>query len=235
MCNPFCGNILIIHIMSKRNGGQNRNLAAGIPPFYICSGISLCIASFLSFFQRCIKLRTFRIHSAEDIIRRSIQNAGNFFYLICRQRRMQRADNGNPPSAACFKQKVDIFFPGNFQQLYAMLCYQLFVGSTHRFSLEQRFFHKRIRRLCSSHHFHHDSNLWILQDHLIIMNNFFLYRITGKISQIQHIFNLNLIPRSLTDQLAIGMKYFHHTGTHSSISQHCYLYHKSHSLPNIFK
>ena len=86
-----------------------------------------------------------------------------------------------------------------------MLCHQCFVGGHHAFSGHQALLHKSICGFDPAHYLYYDLNGRIFCDHLKIMYDFFLNRISREISQIQNVFYMDLIPGSLIDSFLIGL------------------------------
>ena len=86
-----------------------------------------------------------------------------------------------------------------------MFRHQFLVGGTHALSGFQRTLRKRIGRLQSAHHFHDNRHFRIIDDRLKIMNQDLLNRISRKISQIQHIFDVDLVSRFSVDTLMVSI------------------------------
>ena len=57
------------------------------------------------------------------------------------------------------------------------------------------------------------------------MNDLLLDRITRKIPQIQHIFDMYLIADSLVDRCAVCIDHFHDPGSYRAVAHHSYIYH----------
>ena len=107
-----------------------------------------------------------------------------------------------------------------------MLCNQCLIGCDNTLSRLKAAFHKCICRFNASHHLNYDTDFRIINDHIHIMNDLLLDRITRKISEIEYIFDIDLIGCTLIDDIAVRIDYFHDSGTHGAVSHYCYIYHR---------
>ena len=85
-----------------------------------------------------------------------------------------------------------------------------FIGCNNTFAGFQASFYKGVGRLDPSHNLHHDPDLRIIDDRINIMDDLLLDRISRKVSDIEHIFNIDLISCPLVDEFAVGVDHFHH-------------------------
>ena len=131
---------------------------------------------------------------------------------------MQRTDNGDAPSAAGLKHVIQIPFSGNFQKLCTVSGNQFFVGCAYTFFCQKGSLCKGIGRLHTSHHFHHNSHFRIVYNHVKIVNNLLLHRVSRKIPQIQYIFDVDLIACFFGDAAVIGVDDFYNAGPYGSVS-----------------
>ena len=88
---------------------------------------------------------------------------------------------------------------------------QFLIGSADTLSCFQRSSCEGIGRFQTAHNFHDDIHFRIVDDRLKIMNQDFLYRISREISQIQHIFDVDLIPCFSVDTFMVGIYYLYHS------------------------
>ena len=77
----------------------------------------------------------------------------------------------------------------------------------------------------ASHRLHHNADFRIIQDNIVVMNKHLLHRVSGKIPQIQNIFDFNLIRCFFVYRRMVFFNYLYHSGTDSSISENSNFYH----------
>ena len=191
LCNTFGINFFKIHVFSWDDRCKDRDLPACILSFHISSRICLCKSILLCFTENLFIVRSLVEHPGHHVIGCSVQDSCDFFDLITCQGWSKCPEDWNPPSHTCFKKEIHILFPCCFKECGSMLGNQRLIGCHNTFSCFQCFSDKGIRRFHTAHHFYYNSNLRIIQDNLIIMNNLFLDLISREIPQIQHIFYFN--------------------------------------------
>ena len=108
LCDTFCINILKINLLPGDERRKDRDLAAGIISFHIRFRIALRIAVVLSLFQDLIIISPFIKHLTEHIVGCSIQDACDFFDLVCCQAGIQCADDRDAAAHARFKQEIKL-------------------------------------------------------------------------------------------------------------------------------
>ena len=67
-------------------------------------------------------------------------------------------------------------------------------------------------RLNASHYFHYNADLRIVNNNVYVMYYLFLNRIAGEISEIKNIFYIDLVPRTLIDNVTICIYYLDYAG-----------------------
>ena len=116
------------YLMTEGKVGQNADLPSGINALNIGGGVCFGIALFLSQLQNLGKRRALLDHLGKDKVCGAIQNAVNLINAVCGHALRQRVQNGNAAANTGLEQIVDMILPCQFQQLTAMLGYQLLVG-----------------------------------------------------------------------------------------------------------
>ena len=134
---------------------------------------------------------------------------------------MQGADDGNAATHAGFKQKVDMLFGGDGQQLGALGGNQLLVGSDHRLAGLQAGLYKVIGRVQAAHHFHHHRNFGVTKDDVKVLDKFIAVRKLGKIPQIQDIFDFDGGAGLFCQRLGAFHYDFGHAGTYNAVPHKC--------------
>ena len=77
--------ILIVHVFSRHEGRENRNLPAGVVPLHVSLRISLRVAFILRLLQYLVKIDAFLVHLCENIVGRPVQNSRNAVNMLRRQ------------------------------------------------------------------------------------------------------------------------------------------------------
>ena len=93
--------------------------------------------------------------------------------------------------------------------------------------------YKRIGRFYPAHGFHHNPNLRIVGDHPVVMYDFILNWIPGKIADIQDIFYLNAFPGPFCNEFTVDIQHLHNARADRAVSHYCCFYHIS-SIPGIY-
>ena len=106
-----------------------------------------------------------------------------------------------------------------------MFRHQRLIGSHNALSCFQTSLHKGICRLNASHHLNYYFNLRIIDNHIHIMDDLLLDRIPRKIAEIKHIFHIDLICRSLIDDVSVRVDHLNYSGSHRAVSHYCYVNH----------
>ena len=95
--DAFRMDLLIADGLSRHEGSQDGDLAAGVVPFHIRFGIALRIALFLGLLQAFLKAASVLGHMGEDVIGGPVQDAADQLDLFRRERHVQGTDDGIPP------------------------------------------------------------------------------------------------------------------------------------------
>ena len=107
---------------------------------------------------------------------------------------------------------------GDSHQLRAVLGHQLLVGGADAPAALQRPLHEGIGRLHAAHDLHHNLNLRVIGDHLVVVDDLLLDGISREIPQIQHILDVDLLSRFFVNALLVGLNNLHHTASHGAVT-----------------
>ena len=195
---------LEIHMLSRDQGCQNRNLSTRIMSLDICFRITLRVSFLLRLFEHLIIISTLKEHLCQHIVCCSIQDSRHFVDSICCQRGIQCTNDWDTPTNTCFKHKIDTSVTSNLKKFCSMFCYQSFVGCSDVLTCFQTTFYKCICRLYASHCLNNNVYFCIIYDCLKIMCQNLFYRIARKISEIQNVFYIYHILSSFIDEFTIG-------------------------------
>ena len=190
-------------MMSKCQIGQNTDFPARIRAINIRRGICLGIAVFLRFLQGCFQRHAVLLHPREDVIRRAVQNAGDFVDIVCGKALRQRSDNRDTAANRRFKQIIHVLFPRQFDQFRAPFGNQFLIRRHNAFSGQKRALCIVIRHTQTAYRFHNNPDFRIVFDNGKIMDYFIRKRAFRKITDIQNIFQFDRVGGVRIDGLRI--------------------------------
>ena len=112
-------NLVGIDMLAEAQGRENAYLAAGVEAENIRRGVALGIAVVLRELERIFKRHAIVYHAGENEVRRAVENAREFVYLVCGEALAYRSDYRYSAADRRFKEKIHIVLCGVSEQLAA--------------------------------------------------------------------------------------------------------------------
>ena len=88
---------------SQPDGGNDGELGGGVSAVDVLGGIGFGVAGVLRFAERIGKRGASRLHAAQDVVARPVENAAYFDEAIAGEAFLQRAQHGNAASHRCLE------------------------------------------------------------------------------------------------------------------------------------
>ena len=173
---------------AKSDGRENTELATGILPLHISSGILLCIAIGLRPLESLRKGNAILHHPGENVVGRAVENAADFQNIVGCHALTQGAQDRNTSSNTGFKQIDRLMLCRQFQQAASVGGHQLFIGCNDAFSRFQCPFCKIQGSAHTANGLNHHIDLRILLNDREILDKASGKRAVRKIPHIQYIF-----------------------------------------------
>ena len=163
-----------------------------------------------------IERRAVQLHFGENVIRRTVENAGNGIYLIVGQFVYKRTYHGNSAPDCRLKEVSDAVMPRQVEQLVTESGNDRFVGCDHRLSRFYALARKIRRRVNAAHHFGNDADLRVVAYHRKVVNYAITERTVGKIAEVKYIFDPHRITESCGNDFFVFCNYLGASGAYRS-------------------
>ena len=196
-------NLVGIDMLAEAQGRENAYLAAGVEAENIRRGVALGIAVVLRELERVFKRHAVVYHAGENKIRRAVENAREFVYLVCGEALAYRSDYRYSAADRRFKEEIHIVLCGVSEQLAALRRDKLFVRGHNALARLEAGGDELIRRMKPAHRLDNDLYLGVVENNIKIFYKKLLIRVARKILEVENIFYLKLRLRALAHDAVV--------------------------------
>ena len=176
------------------NGGDDCDLARRVVSLNVSGGVSLRISVFLRPLQRFIKPRSLLLHFRKDVVRGSIEDAGDGGYVFLRKSCDNRAEQRDASSDTRLKKIAAVMCLCSFHELRALRRDELLIGSTDTDTLFKECLREFICCALASHRLADNGNGRIIQDRIDIVHDPAAVRTFRKLPEVENVLYMNAFP-----------------------------------------
>ena len=161
----------------ERDGREDGDFRGGVEPVHVGGGVGLREALLLCLLERGVVAEPVLHHTREHVVRRAVHDTHDRADLVGDERVLHRVDDGDAAAHAGFERDLLAGLVGRAHDLFAVRCHERLVGRDHVLARLESAHHDVARHGGAADQLHHDVDVRIVQDVLVILREEVLHAV----------------------------------------------------------
>ncbi len=211
-----------INVLSEGERSENTNLAARVVTLDISCRILLCKAQLLSELESVRELHAVLDHLGENEVGCAVEDTRDLVYDVCDEALVHRADNRNAAADGGLKEKVDVVFLCESEQLGAVRRDKLLVGGDNALARLDTAGNELIGRVKSAHYLYDYADLEVVDDLLKVLCESVRDRAVGELAKVENLLDVDFLAETREQLLLVRQQDFGDARTDNAVSHNSY-------------
>ena len=212
---PRVGDVLGVDLVAADQGGQDGDLAAGIPAVHIVAGVlGLGIAQLLRDLQGLVKAQVLPHHLGQHEVGGAIHDALHLGDDVGGQALVHGGDDGGAAAHGGLEQEGTVVCLGQRQQLRAVGGHHLLVGGAHAAAALEAGLDIGVCKAGAADGLHHHPDLRVFQNGIEVLDEEVCRRMSGEILGVKDVLDLHRLTGPAGNTGGVAAQHLVHAAAH---------------------